>query len=147
MSECQQAVMVVGHTWGDTVAVKGLLLWKFLPLPLCFLSDFPSFLGGTETSASLLVHLRSGRDAINSHEEELLWFNLAEKMVYIRKNGGKYLLLRHAEMSVAIVRMRTYMPAVSYIKLAYPLCVQLCIMPLKSMYKLSKTDVRKTTRC
>ena len=60
-----------GSPRGDAVGVKPLLLGQLLPLVLGLLLVQLGLLSRSESSSSLLVHLSSGSNPINCHEEHL----------------------------------------------------------------------------
>ncbi len=75
-----------GCTGRDTVGVEGLFLRQNFATALGLFLDFLGFLGGSETTRTLLVHLSSRRNTIDGEEENLLGFNLVEEMLYICKD-------------------------------------------------------------
>ena len=81
------------RTRGDAVAVERLFFREFLPLSLCLLPDFPRFLGCSEPTTPLLIHLRTRGNPIDSHEKQLLRFDLPEQVIHVREYRGKNLLL------------------------------------------------------
>ena len=74
----RQAMRGYANTWGDAIAVESLSLREFPPLSLSLLPDFSSLLGCSEPSTPLLVHLRTRGDPIDSHEKQLLRFDLSK---------------------------------------------------------------------
>jgi hypothetical protein len=104
--------MRLGHqqrrTRSDAVAVKRLLCWQCFTLSLSLFSYFPGLFCGPKPTASLLVHLGTGRHAVYGHEEKLLGLDFAEQMVDVSEYGSKDLFLRYPEMSIWIVGMRTW---------------------------------------
>jgi hypothetical protein len=93
------------HTRSDAVAVKCLLLWKILPSPFGFLSDFSRFSRCSKPPTSLLIHFCSWSDAIYGHKEQFLWFDLAKEEIDIGKYGGENVLLRKPKMGVVVIRV------------------------------------------
>ncbi|KAF2276441.1 uncharacterized protein EI97DRAFT_39893 [Westerdykella ornata] len=82
---------------GDAVAVKSVFLRHFHAFRNGFLSSLFSIECGAESSGALLVHLGSGCDAINRHEEELFRLNLPKQMLDVVEYGNEHLVLCHAE--------------------------------------------------
>lgn len=56
----------------------------------------------------MLIHLRSGRYTVDSHEEELLWFNLPKEVVDVGEYRGEYLLFRQSKMGILVVWVRAW---------------------------------------
>ena len=75
----------------NTIAVESLLIRQLLAIPQRLLSYLTRLLRRAETTASLLVHLGTRRDAVNSHEEQLLGLDLPEQVIHIREDRGEYL--------------------------------------------------------
>lgn len=67
----------------DTIAIKGLFVWKLFSFTLRLFSDFFGFLRSAETPTPLLVHLRTRSDTIYSHEKQLFGLDLAEEVIDI----------------------------------------------------------------
>ena len=74
----RQAKRECAHTGSDTVAIERLFFRKFLPFPLSLLPDLPRFLGCSEPSAPLLVHLRTRSNSVYSHEKQFLRLYLSK---------------------------------------------------------------------
>lgn len=92
-------------TWSDTIAIKGFLVGKLLSLPLRPLPHLFRFLCRAEAPASLLVHFCAWCDAIHSHKEQLLRFDLSKQEIHIMKNPSEDLFLGNAIMSILIIWM------------------------------------------
>ena len=86
--------------WRNTVAVERLLFWHFLPLTNRFFSSIFNIESCAESSCALLVHLSSGGNPINGHEEELMRLNLPKKMLDVVKYRNEHLLLGHTESRI-----------------------------------------------
>ncbi|KAL4936004.1 hypothetical protein BDV06DRAFT_217005 [Aspergillus oleicola] len=95
-------ILVLGNLLADEIlqlflAVEGVLLRHLNSLRNCLLFRRFSVEGRSESSGSLLVHLRTWCDTINSHEEELLWFDLPIQMFDIIEDGNKHFIFGHSE--------------------------------------------------
>ena len=78
----------------NTIAVESLLIRQLLAIPQRLLSHLTRLLRRAETAASLLVHLGTRRDAIDSHEEQLLGLDFPKQVVHIREDRCEYLFFR-----------------------------------------------------
>lgn len=85
------------HTRGDAVAVKGLLLGQLDAFTNGLVTGLFGIESRSETSSTLLVHLGSRCDTIDSHEEELLGFNLAKQMFNVVEYADEHFLLAEAK--------------------------------------------------
>ena len=94
-----------GLTGGNAVAIESLRIRQLLSFPLCLFPNLLRFFGCPETSTALLIHLGSGCDTVDGHEEQLLGFNLPKQMVDISEDGSKDLLFGQPEMGVLVIRM------------------------------------------
>jgi len=89
-----------GLTWGDAIAVEGLLFGEFLALSK---SLFPCNLGiqrSPETTRSLLVHFCAGSNTVHGHEEQLFRFDLPEQMFNVVEYPDEHLIFAQAELRV-----------------------------------------------
>ena len=81
------------HTRGNAVAVERLFFRKFLPLSLGLVPNFSRLLGCSEPPTPLLVHLRSRGNSVDSHEKQLLRFDLPKQVIHVREYRGENLFL------------------------------------------------------
>ena len=64
-----------------------------------------------------MVHLRTGSNSINSHEEELLRLDLAEKMLDIVEDLDEHLFFGHSESRIVGILVRTVVDDLVHVKL------------------------------
>lgn len=88
-----QARQRCAHTGGNAVTVECLFFRELLPLSLGLLLDFSRLLGRSKPPTSLLVHLRTRGNPVDSHEKQLLRLDLPKQMIHVREYRGKNLLL------------------------------------------------------
>lgn len=87
-------------TWGDAVAVERLFLRHLDSLSDGLFTGCLSLESCSETSCTLLVHLRPRGHAIDGHEEELLRFDLAEEMLNVVEYTNKHLFFTQAKRHI-----------------------------------------------
>lgn len=81
----------------DAIAVKGTLLGHLEAFSQCLIPRHLCIKCGPKSPRSLLVHFGSGCDAVDGHEEELLWLDLAKEMFYVVEDGDEHCVFSHAE--------------------------------------------------
>ena len=70
-----------------------------------------------ETPSALLVHLRTRRHTIDSHEKKLLGFYLPEQMLDVVEDGDKHYILRHSECRAIVILVRAVVDNAVHIQL------------------------------
>ena len=120
-----------GLTWRDSITIECFLLWHLLALSNGLFSRNLNIERSSKSAGSLLIHLCSRRNSIDSHEKKLLGLNLSEQMLDVVEDSNKHLLLGHAKGCIVGVFMCTVVDdaihvQVEAVELWYPiLCDQL----------------------
>jgi hypothetical protein len=86
-----------GHTWGNAIAVERLLLRDLDTFFDGLFTGLLSIEGRPETSGTLLVHLGSRRNTIDSHEEQLFGLDFSKQMFNVIEYANEHLFLTKAE--------------------------------------------------
>ena len=104
-------------TWRDTVAIESILFRHGHALPDSPLLGRFGIQCSPEASRALLVHLRARRDAVDGHEEQLLWLDLAKEMLDVIEDGDEHLVFGHAKGRRIGVFVRTVMNDAIHVEL------------------------------
>lgn len=96
-------------TWRDTIGVKAFALWQLFATSFGLVDDFLRLPRGPEPPTTLLIHLGSRCDTIDSKEEEFLWLDDREQVRDVGEDGEEDVFFRDAERGIVIVRVRAIM--------------------------------------
>jgi hypothetical protein len=111
------------QTWRNAVAIEWLLFGNLDTIFNGFVPSFFSIESRPETSRTLLVHLGSRRNTINSHEEQLFGLNLPKQMFDVIEYTYKHFFLAQAEGHIlACILVGTVMNDTIHIELADGQC-------------------------
>ena len=94
------------RTWRDTIRIKAVALWQLFATSFGLVDDFLCLPCGPEPPTTLLVHLGSRCDTVDSKEEEFLRLDDREQVRNVGKDGEEDVFFRDAERGIVIVRVR-----------------------------------------